>query len=55
VDGKYVTTVNLRRSTFKARVLLFSKKFASSGAHTLRIVVTSSGRPVAIDNLIVGT
>jgi hypothetical protein len=55
VDGKYVTTVNLRRSTFKARTLLFAKKFSSSGAHTLKIVVTSSGRPVAIDNFIVGT
>ena len=55
VDGKYVTTVNLRRSTFKARVLLFSKKFSSSGAHTFKILVTSSGRPVAIDNLVVGT
>jgi hypothetical protein len=35
--------------------VLFSKAFATAGKHTLQIVVTSSGRPVAIDELIVGT
>ena len=53
IDGKAVATIDLRRSTFQARKLLFSKALAA-GPHTFRIVVTSSGRPVAIDNLIVG-
>ena len=54
IDGKAVATVDLRRSTFQARKLLFARAL-TAGAHTLRIVVTSSGRPVAIDNFIVGT
>jgi len=54
IDGKAVATVDLRRSTFQARKLVFSKALAD-GPHTMKIVVTSSGRPVAIDNLIVGT
>lgn len=54
IDGKAVATVDLRRSTFQARKILFSRALAA-GPHTLKIVVTSSGRPVAIDNLIVGT
>jgi len=55
LDGKAVGKVDLRRSTFKARSVLFAKAFATSGQHTLKIVVTSSGRPVAIDEIIVGT
>jgi len=55
LDGKAVATVNLRKSAFHARTLLFAKKFAKAGEHTLKIVVTSRGRPVAIDELIVGT
>ena len=54
IDGRAVATVDLRRSTFQARKLLFSRSL-SAGPHALKIVVTSSGRPVAIDNLIVGT
>jgi len=54
IDGKAVATIDLRRSTFQARKILFSRSLAA-GQHTLRIVVTSSGRPVAIDNFIVGT
>jgi hypothetical protein len=50
-----VANVDLRRSTFRARALLFSKPFPSGGKHTMKIVVTSSGRPVAIDEIIVGT
>lgn len=52
IDGKAITTVDLRRSGFQARKILFAKALPS-GRHTLRIVVTSSGRPVAIDELIV--
>ena len=54
IDGRAVGTIDLRRSTFAARRLLFSRALAA-GPHTFRIVVTSSGRPVAIDDLIVGT
>lgn len=53
IDGKVVANVDLRRSTFVARKTLFSRALPA-GKHTFRIVVTSSGRPVAIDNLIIG-
>jgi len=53
VDGKAAGTVNLRRSAFHARATLFSFRFPTAGKHTLEIVVTSSGRPVAIDELLV--
>jgi hypothetical protein len=55
IDGKAVGKVDLRKSTFHARSVLFSKAFSTAGKHTLQIVVTSSGRPVAIDEFIVGT
>ena len=54
IDGKAVANVDLRRPTFQARTILFARPL-TAGQHTLKIVVTSSGRPVAIDNLIVGT
>ena len=54
IDGKAVATVDLRRSVFAARKVLFSRALAA-GDHTFRIVVTSSGRPVAIDDLVIGT
>jgi hypothetical protein len=54
LDGKAITNVNLRRSSFTARTVLFSKAL-KAGEHTLKIVVTSRGRPVAIDELIIGT
>lgn len=53
IDGKAVATVDLRRSTFQARKILFARALPA-GAHTFKIVVLSSGRPVAIDELIVG-
>lgn len=53
IDGKAVATVDLRRADFSARKLLFARPL-SSQRHTLRIVVLSSGRPVAIDDLLVG-
>jgi hypothetical protein len=55
IDGRAVATVDLRRSTFRARALLYAKAFPNGGKHTMKIVVTSSGRPVAIDEIIVGT
>jgi len=54
IDGKAVATVDLRRSTFQARKILFARPL-TAGPHTFKIVVTSSGRPVAIDDLIIGT
>jgi len=54
IDGKAVATVDLRRSTFQARKILFARPL-TAGLHTFKIVVTSSGRPVAIDDLIIGT
>jgi hypothetical protein len=53
IDGRYIRTVDLRRSTFRARSVVFSKALAA-GTHTIVIRVVTSGRPVAIDELIVG-
>jgi transglycosylase-like protein len=55
VDGRLAGTVQLRTSSFDARKVLFSRHWSASGSHTIRIVVTTNGRPVAIDDLIVGT
>jgi hypothetical protein len=55
IDGKAVANVDLRRSSFGARAMLFANSFSAGGTHTMKIVVTSSGRPVAIDEIIVGT
>ena len=54
IDGKAVANVNLRRSSFHARTIVFAKAL-KPGEHTVKIVVTSRGRPVAIDQLIIGT
>ncbi len=54
IDGKVVANVDLRRSAFQARKLIFARPL-TAGEHTVKIVITSSGRPVAIDELIVGT
>jgi len=55
VDGRLAGTVQLHRSTFHARQVLFQRHFATKGVHTIRIVVARNGRPVAVDDLIVGT
>lgn len=51
VDGLYIKTVNMQRSSFLARSAVFSYRWAAAGEHTVRIVVVgTSGRPmVAID------
>lgn len=54
IDGHAIANVDLRRSTFQPHATLFARKLPA-GRHTMQIVVTSSGRPVAIDTLIVGT
>jgi Transglycosylase-like domain len=53
IDGRFVKTISLRRSTFRARSVIFSKALPA-GAHTFAIRVTTNGRPVAIDELIIG-
>lgn len=55
VDGVAVATVDLRRSSFRARATLFHKGWAVAGAHTVTIKVIGSGRPVAIDEFVVGS
>ena len=55
VDGKYVKTVDLKRSAFDARARLFRFAWSKPGEHALKIVVVgTSGRPmVAIDVYVV--
>lgn len=55
VDGQYVRTVDLLRSSFLARASLFSKGWSEPGEHTIRIVVVGTkGRPmVAIDEFVI--
>jgi hypothetical protein len=50
-----VGTVDLRRSSFRARATVFRKAWASAAAHTVTIQVIGSGRPVAIDEFVVGS
>jgi Transglycosylase SLT domain len=55
VDGTYLKTVNLYARSFTARKAVFSKTWASSGAHTVTIqVLGTAGHPyVAIDGFTV--
>lgn len=55
VDGRVVGVVDLHRSGFSARVAVFSRTVAKSGAHTLTIkVLGTAGHPmVALDEFIV--
>jgi hypothetical protein len=55
IDGVSVGTVDLRRSSFRARATVFRKAWASAAAHTVTIQVIGSGRPVAIDEFVVGS
>jgi hypothetical protein len=55
IDGKAVATVDLRSSSFDARVVVFSRRFATSGQHTITITVLgTAGRPnVTVDAFVV--
>lgn len=55
IDGRDVTTVDLRAPSFTARKAVFSKAWSTAGSHTLVIeVVGTHGHPyVAIDELVV--
>ncbi len=52
IDGKYIKTVDLHRSSFDARARLFRYAWSKPGKHSIMIVVAgTSGRPmVAIDD-----
>lgn len=54
IDGTYVKTVNLYRSSFRARIAVFARSWATARQHTVTIeVVGTRGHPyVAIDELV---
>jgi hypothetical protein len=53
IDGTLIGVVDLRRSSFKPQVNLFSRSWRRAGEHTITIEVVGSGRPVAIDQFII--
>jgi hypothetical protein len=55
VDGTLAATVDLRRSSSRHRVVVFSRSWASVGRHTLKLVVLgTSGRPrVDVDAFVI--
>ena len=55
VDGVVQKTVDLYRSTFRPRSLLYSRSWKASGRHSLviEILATRGHRLVAIDELVV--
>jgi hypothetical protein len=55
IDGAYVKTVDLRRSSFSAHVAVYSRTWTTAGRHTIRIEVvgTSTHPMVAIDEFVV--
>jgi Transglycosylase-like domain len=55
IDGKVVKTVDLHRSTFRARATIFSRSWKSAGDHTLTIEVVGTRRHpmIAIDEFLV--
>jgi hypothetical protein len=52
VDGVVMGVVDLRRSTFKPQVTLYTKTWTKAGQHRITIRVIGSGRPVAIDQFV---
>ena len=56
VDGTLVTTVNLYASTYKGQRVVWARTFASSGKHTVSVVVyrTVTRPRVDIDAFVVG-
>jgi subtilisin family serine protease len=54
VDGTLVSTIDLRRSVARNRVVLFSRWWATAATHTVKVVVLgTSGRPrVDIDGFV---
>jgi hypothetical protein len=53
IDGTVVATVDLRRSRFSPRAVIFERSYKRVGTHTLTITVVGNGRPVAVDEFVV--
>ena len=55
IDGAYVKTVDLRRSSFSAHVAVYSRTWTTAATHTIKIEVvgTSTHPMVAIDEFVV--
>lgn len=55
VDGAYVSTVDLHRSSAISKVIVFSRSWSTKARHTVRLVVLgTSGHPrVDVDGFIV--
>jgi subtilisin family serine protease len=46
VDGVFVQTIDLYRSTSRAKVVLFSRSWSTPGVHSVKLIVSgTSGRP----------
>lgn len=46
VDGVYVQTIDLYRSTSRSKVVLFSRSWSTPGVHSVKLIVSgTSGRP----------
>ena len=52
-DGKLIGRFNLRASSTQLGRIITSKKWGSSGAHTMRVVNDQSGRRTNVDAFIV--
>lgn len=55
VDGVFAATIDLRRSSSRSRVVLFSRSWSTPGTHTVKLIVSgTAGRPrVDIDGFAV--
>jgi VCBS repeat-containing protein len=53
IDGVRVATVDLRSATTRWGQQIFKKVFATSGRHTIKVVVATSGRRVNLDDFLV--
>jgi subtilisin family serine protease len=49
VDGVYVSTISLHRSTAAARVVVAARSWSVSGSHTVKLVVVGTARHPRVD------
>ena len=49
VDGKYVSTISLRRSTSAARIVVAARSWSVSGRHTVKLVVVGTAHHPRVD------
>ncbi len=56
IDGTYVTTITMRRSTLASRQVAYARAFAGSGSHTITVRVEGGGKHpgVRLDAFIIG-